>query len=75
MQYVATKTEYDYTEDPEWAYFKDEEDRAIAKRKEREMFLKAIKSSIMVVDPVSGEVVTVNAPLKKQWMGVKVNIK
>ncbi len=77
MHYTATKTDYDYSVCgyPEWEEADAAEISAKRNKKRAEEFLKAVKEPFTMVDRRTGEVVTINPPLKKQWMGVKVTIK
>jgi len=43
--------------------------------KERETFLKAIKQPITIIDDESGEIVTVQAPVKTSTTGIKITIR
>lgn len=71
------KTEYDYTvcKDTEWERLKVDADSAKERLSERETFLKALKGPLTVVDPLTGEVVTIQPPLKKSTPGVKFFIR
>ncbi len=77
VHYTATKTEYDYSACgyPEWEEADAAEISAKASKKRAEEFLKAVKQPFTMVDTRTGEVVTINPPLKKQWMGVKCTMK
>jgi hypothetical protein len=70
-------TSYDYAVCGDTVYerLKVDADTANAKLKERESFLKGIKSPLIVVDELTGEVVTIQPPLKKSTPGVKFFIR
>jgi hypothetical protein len=72
-----TKTEYDFSVcgDPQWEAFDQQEQSCAHQRKERETFLKALKEPMDMLDSLSGEIVTLRPPVKKQYDGVKVSIK
>jgi hypothetical protein len=65
---VHTSYKYEGCNDKEWASAKE-------KLKERETFLKALKSPIDVLDKDSGEVVTIKPPVKTTVPGLKLSIK
>jgi hypothetical protein len=71
------KTEYDYTvcNDTVWEQLKVDADAAKTKLDDRQSFLKALKDPIDIMDPMTGELVTVRPPLKKTVQGVKFFIK
>jgi hypothetical protein len=50
-------------------------DTAKEKLDERKKFLQALKQPLTVVDELTGEVVTINPPVKKSTSGLKVFIK
>lgn len=71
------KTEYDYTKcnDPVYERVLYEFEQAEKKLKERETFLKALTMPITIVDDLTGEVVSINPPLKKSVSGLKITIR
>lgn len=71
------KTEYDYTKcnDPVYERVLYEYEQAAKKLKERETFLKALTMPITIVDDLTGEVVSINPPLKKSVSGLKITIR
>jgi len=72
LHLTTTKTSYDYSvcEDSEWNELDAKIKELMARKAERETFLKALKQPVAMLD---GEVI--NPPLKQQWEGVKVTIK
>ncbi len=74
--YTPTSTSYDFEVcgDRIWYSIETEEQNLKAKRKEREEFLKSLKETITIVDD-DGQLNTINPPLKKQVMGLKVTLK
>ena len=72
---VATSYDYSQCGDPDWEMFHIEERTAAERRKEREMFLKALPGPTTIVDPMTGEIITVKPPTKKSTSGLKVFIK
>lgn len=70
-------TKYDYSAcgDPVYRRLLQISDEANSQLKERENFLKAVKSPFTFVDDESGEVVTISPPVKKSTSGLNVSIK
>ena len=68
---------YDYaaTGDREWFIHKTGEEGAANRRKEREVFLRALREPMTVLDDQTGEVYEIRPPLKKSNSGVKVVLK
>lgn len=58
---------YDYSGcgDPTWNDFNDTLTFLKEKMKEREKFLRSIKEPITIVDQATGEIITINAPIKR----------
>jgi hypothetical protein len=77
MHYCPTFTKYEYQHcnDRQWDELQAEAKAIDEKIKARETFLKAITARTMLLDEPTGELLTINPPLKKQTMGVKVTIK
>jgi hypothetical protein len=77
MHYTPTRTEYDFEvcNDPDWEQYNADVISATGSKKGREEFLKALKEPITMIHHVTGEVVTVTPPQKKQSMGLKVTLK
>ncbi len=75
MHFTATKTEYDYTmcNDPELSDMQKELKALQDRVKARQEFLKKIQDEEVVV--IHGEAVTLYAPSKRQWHGVKTTLK
>lgn len=76
-EWGATYTQYDYlgTGDPEWAEHQRAELHVSNQRKDREAFLRSLKQPIDVVSRETGEVITINPPVKTQREGLKITIK
>ncbi len=70
-------TKYDFTVcgDPAWEQYDFDVQSATAHRKDRETFLKALRSPITTLDERSGEIVTISPPTKKSTSGLNVSIK
>lgn len=77
MQKGDTWTSYNYAScgDPVYAKLQEIAKQATQQLKDREAFLKAIKQPTTIVDEGSGEVVTIQPPVKKSTPGLKVWIK
>lgn len=71
------KTEYDFTVcgDTIWEELKTQLDTAKSKVDERQAFLKALKTTIKVLDEITGELVEIRPPLKKTTPGLKISIR
>ncbi len=74
-EWVPTYTAYDYSRDVTWSNFKDAVEKATAKQKEREAFLKTVKEPFTQLDEPTGELITVTPPIKTQTEGLKITIK
>lgn len=72
---VGTKYNYSRSGDTEWERLNSEFQALKSRLSEREAFLKALKDPLIVVDQMTGEVVTINPPLKTSKSGVRVYIK
>lgn len=70
-------TKYDFTVcgDPAWEQYDFDVQSATAHRKDRETFLKALRSPITTLDERSGEIVKISPPTKKSASGLNVSIK
>lgn len=70
-------TKYDYTvcKDPVYNQRAAILESASEQVKERETFLKSIKTSMTIVDESSGDIVTIYPPAKKTTPGLKLSIK
>lgn len=75
MHLTAIKTEYDYTmcNDPELSNAAKELTFLQDKIKVRQEFLKKIQCEEILV--INGEAITLHAPTKRQWVGVKTTLK
>lgn len=72
---VGVSYDYEKTGDRQWFQFKATEEGATARRKEREVFLRALREPFTVLDESTGEVYEIRPPLKKSKSGVKVFLK
>jgi len=70
-------TEYDFSVccDPVYETRKSIFDTAKTSLEERQAFLKTIKQPVTIVDEGSGEIVTLQPPLKKSTPGIKISIR
>jgi hypothetical protein len=77
FHYTPTKTEYDYKAcgDPEFDMLNAQKDMIEARIKQRQEWLKTMGNPETVVNKVTGEIVDIYPPIKKQTMGVKLTIK
>lgn len=77
IQKGDTYTAYDYASsgDPVYAQRFKIAEQAKEQLKEREAFLKAVKSVMTIVDEGTGEVVTIKPPVKKSIPGLKFTVK
>jgi len=77
IEQSSTKTEYDYTvcQDPDWNALDALNDANKKLQKEREAFLKGLKSPMVVVDEDTGETYKIYPPNKLQSEGLKITIK
>jgi len=75
--YTPTATSYDFEAcgDPDWEQYNVDVITATGNKKGREEFLKALKEPITMVHHITGELVTVMPPNKKQSYGLKVTLK
>lgn len=72
---LGTKYDYSVCNDPVHAQRLSIVESASEQLKERETFLKTLKQPITIVDESSGEIVTIQPPLKKSTTGLKVSIR
>lgn len=77
MQKGDVRTEYDYLAcgDPIYIRLQSILDSAKEQLKQREAFLKTIKSPMPIIDESTGEVVTINPPIKRSTPGLKISVK
>ncbi len=70
-------TKYDFSKcnDTAWEMYDQKRASAIESMKDREAFLKALKSPMNVLDELTGEVIILNPPTKKSTSGLNVSIK
>jgi hypothetical protein len=68
---------YDYAScgDRDWFQFKIAEETAGNRRKEREIFLRALREPMDLFEESTGEIYEIRPPLKKSKSGVKVFLK
>ncbi len=76
VEQAATKTEYDYTVCKDCIYdgLVTAAEKAKTELKEREDFLKGLKTKLTIVDEDSGEVSTIFPPNKLQSEGLKITL-
>lgn len=74
---VETGVKYDYasTGDAEWMMFDKLVAKYTDKRKQRELFLKTLTKPTHVVDDVTGEILTINPPIKTSSTTLKITMK
>ncbi len=72
---AGTKYDYSVCSDTVWERLDADANTAIEKRKGREALLRALKEPTTMVDELTGEVVTINPPLKTSTTTVKVTLK
>lgn len=75
IQEFGTKYQFDQTGDTVWTRLKEEAEKANKALKEREEFLKTIKTSETLVDPDTSEILTVYSPSKTSTTGIALSIK
>lgn len=66
---------YDVCGDPEWDELQTSLKQLKADIKAREEFLKSLKKPITVANEETGEIITINPPVKTSTSGVKISIK
>lgn len=73
----SVKTEYDYsvTGDTIWERLNTDFETAKSRLDDRQKFLRGLKEPMTVIDELTGEVVTIRPPQKKEVEGVKVFIQ
>lgn len=72
---VGTKYDYSVCNDPVYNSLSSILKNTNTQVKEREEFLKALKQPITILDEGTGEVVTINPPLKTSTTSLKVSIR
>lgn len=72
---VGTSYDYAASGDRDWFQFKIAEETAGNRRKEREIFLRALREPMNLFDEETGEIYEVRPPLKKSKSGIKVFLK
>lgn len=70
-------TEYDYSvcSDPAFELLEVAFNTAKQTLDDRKKFLRTLKAPMVIVDEVTGEIITIKPPLKKSTPGLKVSIK
>lgn len=71
----GTKYEFSNCGDPVWEMLDQQKDSIAKSIKEREDFLKALKSPLETLDKLSGEIVTLSPPTKTSQSGLTVKIR
>lgn len=71
----GTKYNYAACGDTVWERLNVDTEAAKVKQSERETFLKSLKGPEVVVDQLTGEMVTINPPVKTSVSGLTVKIK
>lgn len=72
---AGVKYDYESCGDPTWERLDVDAKKAIQQRKDREAFLIGIKDHETIVDEQTGEIITVNAPVKTSTTTVSVTFK
>lgn len=72
---LGTKYNYESSKDLDWEQLNTAFKYAENKRKEREIFLRALKEPLTLVNEDTGEVYKINPPQKTSESGVKVFLK
>ena len=84
FEYMGAKVElaetgvdynYDVCGDPEWEALQSNMKQLKADIKAREEFLKSLKKPLTVANDETGEIITINPPVKTSTSGVKITIK
>lgn len=65
LKEVAVSYDYSGCGDTQWAEIDNQIKVLTDQRKEREKFLRSIKESMTIVDESTGEIITINAPIKR----------
>jgi hypothetical protein len=71
----GTKYCFDKCGDPEWEMLNQQKESIARSMKEREEFLKALKSPIEVLNSLSGEIHLLTPPTKTSVSGINISIK
>ena len=69
------KVDYTSSGDPVYTRLFEAAEKAKVALKQREEFLKAVKGSETVVDPETGEIVTITEPVRSSTTGISCSIK
>jgi hypothetical protein len=72
---VGTKYDYENCKDMEWTMYRNAEQRNADARKAREKFLKTLTKPMTLVNEDTGEVDTINPPIKSSTTKVKLTIE
>jgi len=75
IKQMEAGVKYDYSQDAEWRALKETVDAANADLKDRETFLKGVKSPFETLDKSTGEMVTIYPPKKTSTTTFKITLK
>lgn len=65
LKELGVKYDFENCKDPEWLIFNIQIKKLTELRKEREVFLKSLTKSMTIVDEDTGEVLTINPPIRQ----------
>ena len=72
---LGAKYDYSACNDSTWRDLKANEERVSNERKAREVFLKSLKKPLTIANDETGEIETINPPVKSSTTGIKVTLK
>lgn len=72
---TGVKYLFDGCDDAKWKHYDNAEEVASEFKKEREKFLKTLTAPLTVVDEQTGEVSTINPPLRSSTTNIQVSFK
>ena len=72
---TGTKYDYEACGDAKWSNYAHIISSATESRKEREAFLKALKTPLTVADEETGEIVTLNPPIKSSTTNIAITFR
>jgi hypothetical protein len=72
---TGVKYDFENCGDTEWEIYDSKEASAKASKKEREKFLKALTKPITIANEETGEMQTVNPPIKSSTTNIQVTLK
>lgn len=70
----GTRYDYDNCADPKYINLKTQADVISQRLKDRQDFLKTLKAPETLIDEETGDVVTVNPPIKSSTTGLKISL-